>query len=222
VEQTILEIFTLITGVIYVILEIRQKNAMWVLGIITSLASMLVFFRQGLYASFGLNAYYLITAFIGLWQWRRDKGGIEDTSKIHLNRLSWKVITVSAIIFVAGTVGLAAGMEHMSQLGFKENPMSLLDASVAVLSAVATWWLVKSYLQQWWLWIAANTLSLILCAVQGMWWMAVLYILYVLAAVIGLRHWKKHGITVAAKELTIRSLGQDYPANNEDNANSTN
>ena len=113
-------------------------------------------------------------------------------------------------------------MDYMSELGFKENPMSLLDASVAVLSAVATWWLVKSYLQQWWLWIAANTLSLILCATQGMWWMALLYILYVLAAVIGLRHWKKHGITVAAKELTIKPLGQDYPANNEDNANSTN
>ena len=191
--QSILEIFTLITGVIYVILEIRQKNAMWVLGIITSLASMLVFYSQGLYASFGLNAYYLITAFIGLWQWRKDKGTIEDTSKIHLNRLSWKVIAISVIVFAAGTVGLAAGMEYMSELGFKENPMSLLDASVAVLSAVATWWLVKSYLQQWWLWIAANTLSLILCATQGMWWMALLYILYVVAAVIGLKHWKRHG-----------------------------
>lgn len=191
--QSILEIFTLITGVVYVILEIRQKNAMWVLGIITSLASMLVFYSQGLYASFGLNAYYLITAFIGLWQWRKDKGSIEDTSKIHLNRLSWKVVAVSTIVFAAGTVGLAAGMDYMSELGFKENPMSLLDASVAVLSAVATWWLVKSYLQQWWLWIAANTLSLILCATQGMWWMALLYILYVVAAVIGLKHWKRHG-----------------------------
>ena len=221
-EKSILEIFTLITGVIYVILEIRQKNAMWVLGIITSLASMLVFYSQGLYASFGLNAYYLITAFIGLWQWRKDKGTIEDTSKIHLNRLSWKVIAISVIVFAAGTVGLAAGMEYMSELGFKENPMSLLDASVAVLSAVATWWLVKSYLQQWWLWIAANTLSLILCATQGMWWMAILYILYVIAAVIGLKHWGKNGITVAPKELTIKSLGQDYPVNNEDNANSTN
>ena len=191
--QSILEIFTLITGVVYVILEIRQKNAMWVLGIITSLASMLVFYSQGLYASFGLNAYYLITAFIGLWQWRKDKGTIEGASKIHLNRLSWKVAAISAIVFTAGTIGLAAGMDYMSRLGFKENPMSLLDASVAVLSAVATWWLVKSYLQQWWLWIAANTLSLILCATQGMWWMALLYILYVVAAVIGLRHWKKHG-----------------------------
>jgi len=55
VEKSILEIFTLITGLIYIILEIRQKNFMWVLGIMTSLASMLVFFRQGLYASFGLN-----------------------------------------------------------------------------------------------------------------------------------------------------------------------
>ena len=192
-EKSILEIFTLITGVIYVILEIRQKNAMWVLGMITSLASMLVFYSQGLYASFGLNAYYLITAFIGLWQWRKDKGSIEDTSKIHLNRLSWTVVIISAVIFIGGTIGLAAGMDYMSELGFKENPMSLLDASVAVLSAVATWWLVKSYLQQWWLWIAANILSLTLCAAQGMWWMALLYIMYTIAAAIGLRHWKKHG-----------------------------
>ncbi|MBR5104215.1 MAG: nicotinamide mononucleotide transporter [Bacteroidales bacterium] len=192
-EKSILEIFTLITGVIYVILEIRQKNAMWVLGIITSLASMLVFYSQGLYASFGLNAYYLITAFIGLWQWRKDKGAIENTSKIHLNKLSWNVAGISAVIFIGGSIGLAAGMEYMSDLGFKENPMSLLDASVAVLSAVATWWLVKSYLQQWWLWIAANILSLALCAAQGMWWMAFLYILYATAAVIGLIHWKKNG-----------------------------
>lgn len=191
--HNILEIFTLITGVIYVILEIRQKNAMWVLGIITSLASMLVFYSQGLYASFGLNAYYLITAFIGLWQWRKDKRAIENTARIHLNRLSWKVVAVSAIIIIAGSAGVAAGMEYMSELGFKENPMSLLDASVAVLSAVATWWLVKSYLQQWWLWIAANILSMVLCATQGMWWMALLYIMYTAAAVIGLKHWEKNG-----------------------------
>lgn len=197
--QNILEIFTLITGVIYVILEIRQKNAMWVLGIITSLASMLVFFSQGLYASFGLNAYYLITAFIGLWQWRKDKGAIEDSSKIHLNTLTWKTAALSAMIFICGTIGLSAGMEYMSELGFKENPMSLLDSSIAVLSAVATWWLVKAYLQQWWLWIAANGLSVALCAAQGMWWMALLYILYMVAAIIGLLHWKRHGVVVSDK-----------------------
>ena len=67
------QIFTLITGVIYMILEIRQKSFMWVVGIATSLAAMWVFFRQGLYASFGLNTYYFIMAFVGLWHWKRDK-----------------------------------------------------------------------------------------------------------------------------------------------------
>ena len=196
-SRSFLEIFTLITGMIYVILEIRQKNAMWVLGIITSLASMLVFFHEGLYASFGLNTYYLITAFIGLWQWGKDKGAIEETAKIHLNTLTWKTAAISAVIFIICTIGLAAGMEHMESLGFKENPMSLLDSSVAILSAVATWWLVKAYLQQWWLWIAANALSAVLCATQAMWWMALLYIIYMLAAIIGLKHWKKHGAIIS-------------------------
>ena len=189
-----MQIFTLVTGVIYIILEIRQKNFMWVVGIATSIAAMWVFFRQGLYASFGLNTYYLITSFIGLWQWRRDRirlvsnGPAEQADDvIHLNRMTPAVIILSAVVAVAGTVSLAWLMELV------ENPMSYLDATVTVMSAIATWWLVKSYIQQWWLWIAADLLSTILCATQGMWWMTALYAAYTLSAIIGYNHWKRKG-----------------------------
>lgn len=197
-----MEIFTLVTGVIYIILEIRQKNFMWVVGILTSVAAMWVFFRQGLYASFVLNAYYLVTSFIGLWQWGRDKVRLQQTEKaqdegdvIHLNRLSFKTIFISLIVAVVGTFALAHVMELL------ENPMSFLDASVAVLSAVATWWLVRSYPEQWWLWIVADTLSAVMCASQGMWWMTALYAAYALSAVCGLSYWKKHGVYVSDKTL---------------------
>ena len=188
-----MEIFTLVTGVIYIILEIRQKNLMWVVGILTSLAAMWVFFRQGLYASFALNTYYLVTSFIGLWQWRKDIDRIsEDGSEqkdgtVRLKRLSIKTVAVSAFAVVAGTLALAFLMELL------ENPMSYLDSAVAVLSAVATWWLVRCYIQQWWLWIAADTVSTVLCASQGLWWMAALYAAYAVSAIIGYIHWKKHG-----------------------------
>ena len=195
--QQIAEIITLITGVIYIILEIRQKNAMWVLGIFTSIAGIIVFFGQGLYASFGLNVYYLITSFIGLWHWRRDKRKLDEKHSIHLNRLTPKAAIISSIVAVAGIAALSFGMRIMAELGFKENPMSVLDASVAILSVIATWWLVRSYIQQWWLWIAADTLSTILCISQGLWWMGVLYLLYTGSAVIGLRHWKKNGATIS-------------------------
>lgn len=186
-----MEIFTLVTGVIYIILEIRQKNFMWVVGILTSVAAMWVFFRQGLYASFGLNTYYLITSFIGLWQWRKDRGRITDDSGsedvIHLNRLDWKTALSSLLVTVSGIFGLAALMELL------ENPMSYMDSAVAVLSAVATWWLVRSYLHQWWLWVIADTLSTILCATQGMWWLTALYAAYALSALYGYFHWKRNG-----------------------------
>ena len=188
-----MEIFTLVTGVIYIILEIRQKNLMWVVGILTSIAAMWVFFRQGLYASFGLNTYYLVTSVVGLWQWRRDidrisqDGAVHDDGAVRLKHLSLKTVAVSALAVVAGTLVLAMVMEHL------ENPMSYLDSAVAVLSAVATWWLVRCYIQQWWLWIAADTVSTILCASQGLWWMAALYAAYAVSAIIGYIHWKKHG-----------------------------
>ena len=188
-----MEIFTLVTGVIYIILEIRQKNLMWVVGILTSRAARWVFFRQGLYASFGLNTYYLVTSVVGLWQWRRDidrisqDGAAHDDGTVRLKHLSLKTVAVSALAVVAGTLVLAMVMEHL------ENPMSYLDSAVAVLSAVATWWLVRCYIQQWWLWIAADTVSTILCASQGLWWMAALYAAYAVSAIIGYIHWKKHG-----------------------------
>ena len=188
-----MEIFTLVTGVIYIILEIRQKNLMWVVGILTSVAAMWVFFRQGLYASFALNTYYLVTSFIGLWQWRKDidrisqDGSEQKDGTVRLKRLSIKTVAVSAFAVVAGTLVLAFLMELL------ENPMSYLDSAVAVLSAVATWWLVRCYIQQWWLWIAADTVSTALCASQGLWWMAALYAAYAVSAIIGYIHWKKHG-----------------------------
>lgn len=186
-----MEIFTLVTGVIYIILEIRQKNLMWVVGILTSVAAMWVFFRQGLYASFVLNAYYLVTSFIGLWQWGRAKAALGQSEEvkdaIHLKRLDWRTIGLSLLIVVAGTFALAKVMEAL------ENPMSVMDASVAVLSAVATWWLVRAYLEQWWLWIIADTLSALMCASQGLWWMTALYAAYALSAIYGYIHWKRNG-----------------------------
>ena len=197
-----LQIFTLVTGVLYMILEVRQKNFMWVVGIATSLAAMWVFFRQGLYASFGLNTYYFITAFIGLWHWRRDKQALSSATAeevsaddvIVLNRLTWKTVAISALVCVLGTLALSVGMLLLHDAGvLKENPMSLLDSAVTSLSVVATWWLVRSYLEQWWLWIVADLMSTVLCATQGMWWMAALYVAYVVAAAVGLIHWKNRG-----------------------------
>ncbi len=186
-RDNFMEIFTLVTGIIYVILEIRQKNFMWILGMLTSAATVYVFFVQGLYASAILNVYYFVIAFWGLFQWKKDSAATGDSGSIHLNKLSPGTVWVSLALFIAGTANLTFIMEHFG------DSMSVLDASVTMLSAIATWWLGKSYLQQWFLWIAANALTFIMCLHQNLYLLSILYAVYVLSAVFGYFHWKRNG-----------------------------
>ncbi len=200
-----MEIFTLVTGVIYVVLEIRQKNFMWIVGMVNALAAMYMFFSKNLYASFGVNTYYFAIAFWGLYQWRRDarrlKAGLEVSGKmegavsdksdaIHLNRLGWKTLAGCAVAFC---LGLAVLRFAIAGLG---DPMSGLDAGVAVLSAVATYMLGRSYREQWLLWIVADILSALLCVSQGMYWMMAMYAVYTASAAYGYFYWGKYGVYV--------------------------
>lgn len=194
------EVFSLVSGIIYVVLEVKQKNAMWILGMLTSSATVYVFFVQGLYASSVLNVYYFAIAFWGLYQWRKDAAKVafqknqEDTEQdkagpatVHLTRLPVKTVWWSLAVLVIGTALLVLVMDML------EDSMSVMDASVAVLSAVATWWLGRSYLQQWLLWVAADLLTLVMCMVQGLYPMAVLYAVYTAMAVYGYFYWRRNG-----------------------------
>ena len=109
---------------------------------------------------------------------------------VHLNRISSKVVIVSVAVFVLGAIFLIFLLEWT---GDSESSM---DAIVTVLSAVATYWLAKSYIQQWLLWIVADLLSGLLCLTVGMYWMAVLYLFYTLSAVYGYYYWDQKGVYI--------------------------
>ncbi len=185
-----IEIFAFVTGIAYIVLEIGQKRLMWTLGILTGVACAFSFAVQHLYASMGLNVYYVIMSFVGLNQWKKDEAKLSGKSSIHLCRLGMRTAIASAVIFVAGSFLLC---KTLQLLGGAETWM---DAVTTVMSAVAAWWLVKSYPQQWLVWIVADLFSTTLCIVSGMYWMAVLYFVYAASAVYGYIHWRRNGETV--------------------------
>lgn len=186
----IIEIFALVTGVAYVVLEILQKNAMWVLGILTGAACAFSFGVQHVWASMGLNIYYVVVSFIGLWQWKKDGAQVGE-GEIHIRPLTPNVQYISTLVYV---IGLYPIFYILKASG---DPAPLLDAASTLLSVIATWWLAKSYLRQWLLWIGADLMSTWLCIDTGQWWMAVLYAVYAASAVYGYFHWKKRGKVVS-------------------------
>ena len=208
-------IFTLVTGVVFLILEIRQSNWMWLFQLLSSAAALWVFASEGLWASSALNFYYVVMAFVGLWQWRRDASVMRAASgvasealvageastgesqpsleapkecgSLHLRRLSLRTLLVSLAVFILGTAALYFLLQAL------EDPKSITDAAATVLSAVATWWLARSYPQQWLLWVVADAVSAYLCFAQGIVPMGILYALYALSAIYGYVHWKRNG-----------------------------
>lgn len=206
-----LGIFTLVTGVMFLILEIRQNDWMWVFQLLSAAAAMVSFFIGGLFASSALNLYYVVMAFVGFAQWRKDErksisgtqsgcgadrpcdredvqaGRDEAVTGIRLRHLPVKTAIVSLAVLVAGTAALFFLLRRLG------DPRSVTDAGAAVLSGIATWWLAKSYPQQWLLWIAADAVSAWICWAQGMGAMSVLYMLYALSAIYGYVHWTRKG-----------------------------
>jgi nicotinamide mononucleotide transporter len=63
-----IEVFGAITGIIYVILEIRQTIWLWPVGIVTSAVYIWVFYTSGFYADGSLQIYYLVISVMG-WYW---------------------------------------------------------------------------------------------------------------------------------------------------------
>lgn len=191
-----MEIFAAVTGVIFLILEIRQSNYMWAVEILTGVTSMAVFFSEALYANMALNFYYVAVAVWGYVCWRRDAsaassasgdGQVDDICDIHLRRLGLRTVWISALVWIVGTCALTLILKYL------EDSSTLLDAGTTVLCLIATWWLVKTYKEQWLLWIAADMLTAWMCLSQGLLWMTGLYAFYSLSAIYGYVHWKRSG-----------------------------
>ena len=182
-----IEFFAMVTGVVYVVLEILQKNAMWVVGIATGAACAYSFSIQHSWGMVGLNIYYMVMSVVGLVQWRRDGAAVEE-GQIHLRPLRRKTAIWSVLLYLAGSLALIWVFRRFG------DQAPVLDALATMLSVIATWWLAESHLQQWLLWIVADVLTTALCLVTGQYWLSVLYVAYVLSAVYGYCHWKKKGV----------------------------
>ncbi len=184
-----IEIFALVTGIAYVVLEIMQKNAMWVLGILTGSACAFSFGVQHVWASMGLNLYYVAMSVVGLVQWRKASTQVAE-GEIHLQVVPRNVGVWSVVVFFVGSLAL------IQVLRAAGDAQPFLDGTAAVLSVIGTWWLAQSYLQQWLLWIVADIITTTLCLTTGQYWLAFLYFAYIVSAVYGYFHWKKHGVYI--------------------------
>lgn len=190
--EQFMEYFGFVTGLLYLIWEIRQNNLMWVVGILSAIAYAVVFAQSALWAAMLFQVYYFFVSIYGLISWRRDKKLMAAAPSITYRVIPLRSLFVSGVACV-----LIFAAIYWLLARFTGDPMPVLDAVVATLGIVATYWLGKSYIHQWLLWVAVNVLSVCMFVSQDLYLTAFLYILYTLCAFYGFVHWKKKGVEIS-------------------------
>lgn len=180
-----IEIFGVVTGILYVILEVRQNSLLWPLGIITSATYIYVFFTGKFYADMGLQVYYVLISIYGWYFWSRGgmKGEQEELPVVRINRQQLILLFVS---FVVSWAGIWYILDN-----YTDSTIPLGDAFTTAMAIVATWMLTRKIIEQWFLWIIANVVSIALYIYKGLYPTVILYAVYAGMSIYGYQEWKR-------------------------------
>lgn len=182
-----IEIFTLLTGLVFIVMQIMQHKYMWYMNIVTAAGALVMALASRFWANAALQAYFIIMAVVGIIKWKRLRSGEKD-EYIHIVDMPGKILGISAAITVIG------GALIYFILLRTNDPNPIADALTFILSIVAAWWLARSYIEEWLLWIVADSVAIWLYASQAHWGMVALYAGYIISSFIGIAHWKKNGL----------------------------
>ncbi len=188
------EIVGTISGLVYLYLEIKESVWLWPVGLLTSAMYVVVFFQSKFYADTSLNVYYVVIRIYGGYMWLHGKVDENGESSLLITKTPahmWKYLAASFL-------GMFLLMVWVLK-SFTDSTVPIGDAFVTALSIVATWMLARKYIEQWWLWVVVNAVSLGLFWWKGLYPTTILFFFYTTMAVVGYNHWKKKMVSVADK-----------------------
>jgi nicotinamide mononucleotide transporter len=194
-----LEYFGVITGLIYLFLEIKQHRAMWIVGFITSLVYVFVFFDAKVYADMALNSYYVAISVYGFWKWSREKLSsrktiTKESSETENTAIVYRHSTPLLSILIATSIAALWLLIWWILAKFTDSPIPVGDAFTTAVGIVATWMLAQRIIEHWPLWVVTNLVSVYLYSLRGLYPTMFLYICYAALAIAGWINWKKNGL----------------------------
>jgi nicotinamide mononucleotide transporter len=182
----LVEIFGFVTGAACVLLVVRESIWNFPVGIANNVFFILLFLSARLYADMALQVVYLVLAGLGWWRWARGGSGGAPLAVGSVSAREGLALGV----FGAGATALLT--VHLRRIG---DAAPFLDALTTVLSLLAQWLLNQKRIENWYVWIAADLLYVGLYVQRGLHLTAVLYFVFILMCVAGLRGWRESART---------------------------
>ena len=179
-----LQIIGVALGLLYLYFEYKANIWLWVIGLIMPIVHGTLYFRQGLYADFSMELYYILAGIYGLVAWRRgDKKSKSELKISYTPRVAWVAI-VGVYVLLHATI-------YMLLATFTDSNVPFWDSLTTSLSVVAYWLLSRKYVEQWLVWLAVDVITVGLYIYKDIPLTAGLYALYSALAIAGYMRWRR-------------------------------
>lgn len=179
-----LQIIGVALGLLYLYFEYKANIWLWVIGLIMPIVHGTLYFRQGLYADFSMELYYILAGIYGLVAWRRgDKKSKSELKISYTPRVAWVAI-VGVYVLLHATI-------YMLLVTFTDSNVPFWDSLTTSLSVVAYWLLSRKYVEQWLVWLAVDVITVGLYIYKDIPLTAGLYALYSALAIAGYMRWRR-------------------------------
>lgn len=181
-QTTWLEWLGTLTGFVCVYLAARQKVWNWPVAIISSLAYAVLFFDYKLYGDAVLQVYFVGTSIYGWYYWLKRK---EEHARpiVSLNGNEFLKVT-GGVVLLSVLMGLFLD-------NYTDTNVPYADGFCTAISFVAQFLMARKILQNWILWIVADVCYIPLYIYKNLALTTVLYMLFLVLAVMGYLDWKK-------------------------------
>lgn len=180
------EITGTILGIAYVFLSIKQNILTWLLGLLTSVLYIYVFFASKFYADMALQVYYVWISIYGWIIWTKGKSTDHGREVLPVVKLKGKLTLTLGFISLALWAAIYFVLKE-----FTDSPVPIGDAFTTALSIVATWMLARKIIEHWIIWVVVDFVSLVLYLYKGLYPTSIMFVIYTGAAVWGYFKWKK-------------------------------
>ena len=161
------------------------RRSMWnyAFGFAGTLLFIFVYFNAKLYSDTLLQAFFASAQLYGWRQWARSE---KQAGEVVVERLTWPMRLTVVIAIFGATLCWGALVHH-----YTDAVLPWWDAGVAMTSIAAQILMSVRRIENWWLWIVANVMSIGLCAARDLWPLFGLYIILLALAVWGLVSWQR-------------------------------
>lgn len=216
-----IEAIAAITGLACVWLASKEKIINFFFGLISVTLCAIMFYQFQLYALLLLQVFFFVANLYGWFAWSNTS---EAGDSLKIRWLSPQLLTlcgaisVAAIAFMTFYIDTVFGAfaqwtadflnmfgAGIQDLALQPEAFPLLGSCVAVLSVVAQVLMTRKYVENWILWVGINVISIGIYTAQGLYVVAIQYVIFLFLAINGTREWIQATRKVDRRAIVARA-----------------